>query len=61
MLLCCRCRGYARQALGSALRGQVPLRTWLVVAYLVILHVLVMLSFSRRHDACPGSSPGLPG
>lgn len=46
---------------GGALRGQASLRTWLVAGYLVALHVLVMLSFSRRHDACLAPGRMLPG
>ena len=60
------CRGDGRQALGrevgaAVLRGQVSLRAWMVIAYLVVLHVLVMLSFSRHHDAYQAGGPNLPG
>lgn len=32
------------------MRGVVSARTWLLVGYLGVLHLLVMVSFTRRHD-----------
>ncbi|BDA41685.1 hypothetical protein COCOBI_02-4660 [Coccomyxa sp. Obi] len=32
-------------------RGHVSLRTWIIITYLVLLHVAVMLSFTKQHDA----------
>jgi hypothetical protein len=56
-----------RQLLGrevgpAALRGHVSLRTWIVIVYLVLLHVAVMLSFTRQHDVHAASQEhALPG
>ena len=36
--------------LSSKVRGQVPLRVWLIVAYLSLLHIVVMVSFTHRSD-----------
>jgi hypothetical protein len=33
------------------IRGHVSIRTWLSIAYLMLLHLAVMLSFTRQHDA----------
>lgn len=48
-------RGMADSLKSTAgqLAGQVSLRTWLLVAYLSVLHVAVMVSFTSR------ASPGL--
>lgn len=32
------------------MRGVVSARTWLLVGYLGVLHLMVMVSFTRRHD-----------
>ncbi len=52
------CRGDSshRQLFGrdvgpAGVRGQVSLRTWIIIVYLVLLHVAVMLSFTQQHDA----------
>ena len=49
-------------------RGTVSARTWLLVAYLAVLHFAVMFSFTRRNDLdalCAGIGAGversLPG
>ena len=46
--------------------GQISARVWLVVAYLVVLHLTVMVGFTRRNDLdalCRDYSGGrtLPG
>ena len=53
------------------MRGVVSARTWLLVGYLGVLHLLVMVSFTRRHDldalcadwagAASGGAHRLPG
>lgn len=43
----------ARKAVGrlpSGAHGQISARVWLVVAYLVLLHLTVMVGFTRRND-----------
>ena len=52
------CRGdsshrqlFSRDVGPAGLRGQVSLRTWIIIIYLVLLHVAVMLSFTQQHDA----------
>lgn len=50
----------------AAGHGQISARVWLVVAYLVVLHLTVMVGFTRRNDLdalCQDYSGGrtLPG
>ena len=59
----------ARKAVGRLPvgHGQISARVWLVVAYLLILHVSVMVGFTKRNDLdslCRGWTAGvkvLPG
>ncbi len=53
---------------GVQVRGTVSARTWLVIAYLSVLHFALMASFTRRNDLdalCAGFRGGrdvrLPG
>jgi hypothetical protein len=48
-----KARASAASAANSAaakVLGVVPLRVWLIVAYLSLLHIAVMISFTRSHD-----------
>ena len=40
----------SRRTQGSGQRGQISLRTWLLVAYLVVLHIAVMHTFTSQHE-----------
>ena len=43
----------ARKAVGrlpGVVHGQISARVWLVVAYLVVLHLTVMVGFTKRND-----------
>ena len=59
----------ARKVVGRlpAGHGQISARVWLIVAYLVVLHVSVMIGFTKRNDLdslCRGWTAGvklLPG
>ncbi|CAL8460609.1 g138 [Coccomyxa elongata] len=42
---------FGRDVGPAGVRGQVSLRTWIIIVYLVLLHVAVMLSFTQQHDA----------
>lgn len=43
LTLCCSGASAAARALGV-----VPLRVWLITGYLLLLHLVVMISFTRR-------------
>jgi hypothetical protein len=45
-------RGAASTGTSAAARalGVVPLRVWLIIAYLSVLHIAVMVSFTRGND-----------
>lgn len=43
-------RAALTQSTAAKALGIVPLRVWLLVAYLSLLHIVVMVSFTRHHD-----------
>lgn len=46
--------GFASNAAARVIagaRGIVPLRVWLLGGYLLLLHVVVMVGFTRKHEA----------
>ncbi|KAK9819666.1 hypothetical protein WJX72_000920 [[Myrmecia] bisecta] len=56
-------RKLARASKEGPGRGVISARTWLVIAYLAVLHLAVMVSFTRRnevHELCP-EFKSLPG
>ena len=52
--------------MGSRVLGQVSLRVWLLALYLLLLHVVVMVSFTHSHgkiegEGCPGGGMAVTG
>lgn len=55
MVFTCRCEKWSVHSgdcisVHVQMRGVVSARTWLLVGYLGLLHLMVMVSFTRRHD-----------
>lgn len=42
--------GGGAQAAAAKVLGVIPVRVWLFVGYLFLLHIFVMVSFTRNHD-----------
>jgi hypothetical protein len=56
--------GRAAVQVAGLRKGQVPLRVWLLVGYLAVLHITVMVSFTRTNDLhrlCEGMAGGAVG